>query len=80
MHSGTSDSPVQCAHHWVIETPNGPVSRGFCRTCGVERGFYNDHEDAQRVRGPTEQVPVGETETDGSPSISPPTVTTDPSS
>ena len=31
----------QCAHHWIIETPNGPTSRGVCRLCGAETEFSN---------------------------------------
>ena len=37
-------SPV-CRHHWVIETPNGSLSHGFCKACGVERSFRNSSED-----------------------------------
>lgn len=30
-----------CQHHWVIESPAGPVSKGMCRCCGEEREFPN---------------------------------------
>ena len=30
-----------CRHHWIIETPNGPFSRGFCKLCGETRDFEN---------------------------------------
>ena len=30
-----------CQHHWVIDRPAGPVSRGECRSCGEERDFLN---------------------------------------
>jgi hypothetical protein len=30
-----------CRHHWIIETPNGPVSKGVCKLCGEERDFEN---------------------------------------
>ena len=30
-----------CQHHWVIERPAGPVSKGMCRLCGEEREFRN---------------------------------------
>ena len=33
-----------CAHHWSIETPKGPVSKGRCRLCGEEREFSNSVE------------------------------------
>lgn len=32
---------THCPHHWIIETPNGPVSKGRCRLCGAEREFSN---------------------------------------
>ena len=28
-------------HHWMIESPNGPTSRGTCKVCGVIREFKN---------------------------------------
>lgn len=28
-------------HHWLIESPNGPTSKGVCRLCGAEREFKN---------------------------------------
>lgn len=34
-----------CQHHWVIETPNGAVSGGRCKRCGVSREFRNSSED-----------------------------------
>ena len=30
-----------CIHHWIIEEPKGPTSRGVCKLCGVEREFEN---------------------------------------
>ena len=30
-----------CRHHWIIETPNGPVSKGICKLCGEKRDFEN---------------------------------------
>ncbi len=36
-----------CAHHWKIETPNGPASSGHCIRCGDTRLFANfDPRDA----------------------------------
>ena len=32
---------TQCAHHWIIETAAGPVSKGKCQLCGEEREFSN---------------------------------------
>ncbi len=33
-----------CQHHWVIDPPKGPVSKGTCRSCGEERDFPNAPE------------------------------------
>lgn len=30
-----------CTHHWVIESPHGPVSAGVCKLCNAEREFRN---------------------------------------
>lgn len=38
-------SSALCRHHWVIETPNGAVSSGRCKRCGVAREFRNSAED-----------------------------------
>ena len=32
---------TQCAHHWIIETADSPVSKGECQLCGEEREFSN---------------------------------------
>lgn len=37
--------PTMCRHHWVIETPNGAVSGGRCKRCGLVREFRNSSED-----------------------------------
>jgi len=33
--------PDAPAHHWIIEPPAGPTSKGVCRFCGAEREFAN---------------------------------------
>lgn len=34
--------PASCdGHHWLIEPPDGPTSRGICRFCREEREFRN---------------------------------------
>ncbi len=38
------DDLVACKHHWVIETPGGPFSKGRCRLCGEEKEFSNSVE------------------------------------
>ena len=30
-----------CKHHWVIEPPNGPTSKGVCKLCGELKLFDN---------------------------------------
>ena len=52
-----------CQHHWVIEAPDGPVSRGKCRTCGEARDFKNTIDatpwgEGQRAAVPEERVAV----------------------
>jgi len=32
---------AECAHHWIIETPNGPTSIGECRICRERKEFPN---------------------------------------
>lgn len=31
----------QCVHHWVIDPPDGPISKGTCIRCGTGKDFYN---------------------------------------
>ncbi len=39
-------SRATCHHHWLIEPPNGPTSRGRCKQCGHTRTFPNSSEDS----------------------------------
>ena len=32
-----------CVHHWVIEPPTSPLSKGICKICGAEKEFYNEY-------------------------------------
>lgn len=32
----------QCIHHWIIDPPDGPISKGYCKLCGSEKEFPND--------------------------------------
>ena len=34
-----------CPHYWMIESANGPMSKGRCILCGAEQVFYNDFEE-----------------------------------
>ena len=35
------DQQAKCCHYWLIDKPNGPVSRGVCKFCHEERLFSN---------------------------------------
>jgi hypothetical protein len=37
--------PEDCQHHWVIETPNGAESDGYCKHCGSQKLFPNAIDD-----------------------------------
>jgi hypothetical protein len=37
--------PQGCTHYWVIESANGPTSRGVCKFCGEQREFRNSWYD-----------------------------------
>ena len=30
-----------CNHHWLIGAPEGPVSAGVCKNCGIDKEFKN---------------------------------------
>ena len=36
-----SRTPTPCAHHYLLEPNDRPVSRGRCKRCGDERTFAN---------------------------------------
>ena len=40
-------APV-CCHYWIIETANGPISRGECEICHEVRDFRNSVFDMDR--------------------------------
>jgi hypothetical protein len=33
-------------HHWLIDPPDGALSTGRCKLCGIERSFPNSTEAA----------------------------------
>ena len=37
-----------CAHHWVIEPANGPISWGVCQICHEGKEFKNSITDGDR--------------------------------
>ncbi len=43
---GEEPEKAACRHHWIIETPIGPVSSGVCQVCGEIREFKNYIETA----------------------------------
>ena len=46
---GLEEQPVStCLHHWIIETANGPTSRGICRNCNESKLFNNSIVDLDR--------------------------------
>lgn len=36
----------KCRHYWIIESPNGPTSRGVCKLCGAEKEFQNSFPES----------------------------------
>ena len=38
----------ECHHHWIIESPHGPTSKGVCKYCGAEKDFINYSPDLWR--------------------------------
>jgi hypothetical protein len=32
---------VGCTHYWMIESPQGPISKGVCKYCGAVSEFMN---------------------------------------
>ena len=50
-----------CTHHWVIDTPSGPVSNGVCKVCGEVREFRNYLENSPSWEDdvPLDQVSSG---------------------
>jgi hypothetical protein len=42
--SGAEAPDPVCIHHWAIEPPNGGISLGCCKLCGVTQEFKNSYE------------------------------------
>ena len=44
----SSEEVPKCAKggscHWVIDAPNGPISKGKCKKCGTVKEFKNSIE------------------------------------
>ncbi len=52
----------ECKHRWLIDSPNGPTSKGVCQACGEKGEFKNsipisgwDRVGAQKKQPPKEQ-------------------------
>ncbi len=43
-----SISAGKCCHYWMIESPQGPTSRGVCKFCGAVKEFDNCGPDSWR--------------------------------
>ena len=39
--ANTSPVEVKCKHHWIIDSPRGPTSKGVCKFCGAQNEFDN---------------------------------------
>lgn len=39
--SAEATAGASCAHYWIIEPADGPVSRGMCQICLEEKDFKN---------------------------------------
>ncbi len=42
-------APHDCTHVWLIDSPNGSESVGFCARCNSRREFYNSIPEDKRV-------------------------------
>ena len=42
----------ECHHYWLIESAEGPTSRGVCKFCGAEKEFSNSLQDFVVVKRP----------------------------
>ena len=49
------DQSLDCAHHWVIDSPSGPISMGVCKQCGAEGEFKNSLPDGTWERDSSQQ-------------------------
>jgi len=43
---GRLPSGGRCIHHYLLESPNGPVTKGVCKKCGHRKEFPNSAESA----------------------------------
>jgi len=36
-----------CIHYWIIDFPEGPISTGVCKHCGIEKNFFNSLDNIE---------------------------------
>ena len=41
---------TECIHHWMVESPNGPISEGVCKKCDQIKQFNNSENIKNRGR------------------------------
>ena len=41
---------TECIHHWIVESPNGPISEGVCKKCDQIKQFNNSENIKKRGR------------------------------
>ncbi len=41
MVTNNQEIESDCQHQWLIDSPNGPTSRGICMMCGEKSEFKN---------------------------------------
>lgn len=49
--NGIESAEVKCTHRFVIESPNGPESSGYCKKCGFTKNFPNGMQIAPDTVG-----------------------------
>ena len=45
------DLHPECPHFWLIDSPNGPISKGTCKVCKQTREFQNSIQTSGWDRG-----------------------------
>ncbi|MFC2065535.1 hypothetical protein ACFLUO_00725 [Chloroflexota bacterium] len=43
----------ECNHYWLIDSAEGPTSKGVCKFCSAEKEFFNSFQDFMAVKQPT---------------------------
>ena len=66
------DQPAPaCCHYWIIETAQGPISRGECQLCHEVRDFRNSVFDMERDSQETRSRKGTELEEKGQQAVPP---------